>query len=138
MKIKVFCLLLTLLTVSLSVSAKKYPVIKFDKTTVYFGTFSQDSPVQSCVFRFTNVGKSKLVINYVHTACGCTAATYTKDFISPGGSGEIRITYDGTGRMPGKFKKYIQVFTNCKNDLTRLFIQGDMSAMPEETLKSNK
>ena len=128
MKIKVFCLLLTLLTVSLSVSAKKYPVIKFDKTT----------PVQSCVFRFTNVGKSKLVINYVHTACGCTAATYTKDFISPGGSGEIRITYDGTGRMPGKFKKYIQVFTNCKNDLTRLFIQGDMSAMPEETLKSNK
>ena len=29
--------------------------IKFDKTEYDFGTFSEDAPVQKCVFTFTNV-----------------------------------------------------------------------------------
>lgn len=120
---------------ALSASAKKYPVIKFSKTTIDLGLFSQDEPVQTCVFKFTNVGKEKLVINYVHTACGCTVAEYPKDYISPGASGEIKVTYDGTGKIPGKFKKYIQIFTNCKDDLTRVFIQGEMSELPKELMK---
>lgn len=110
------------------VSAKKYPVIKFEKTVVDFGTFSQDEPVQKAIFKFTNVGDSKLVINYVHTSCGCTVAEYTKDFISPGGTGQIVVTYNGAGKMPGEFKRYVQVFTNCKDELSRIFIKGYMSA----------
>lgn len=110
------------------VSAKKYPVIKFEKTVIDFGTFSQDEPVQKAIFKFTNVGDSKLVINYVHTSCGCTVAEYTKDFISPGGTGQIVVTYNGSGKMPGEFKRYVQVFTNCKDELSRIFIKGYMSA----------
>ena len=41
---------------AMSATAKKYPVIKFEKTTIDFGTFSQDNPVQTCVFKFKNVG----------------------------------------------------------------------------------
>lgn len=133
-----FVLLLVCCMATLSVAAKKYPVIKFEKTTIDFGTFSEDDPVQTCVFKFRNVGKAKLVINYVHTQCGCTVAEYTKDFISPGGSGEIKITYDGTGKFPGKFSKYIQVFTNCKDDLSRIKIQGDMTEVSSATLNANK
>ena len=118
--------------------ARKYPVIKFEKTTVSIGTFSQDDPVQTCVFKFTNVGKGKLVINYIRTSCGCTVAEYPKDYISPGGSGEIKVTYDGTGKLPGKVKKYLQVFTNCKDDMTRIFISGEMSAVPKSVLKKGK
>ena len=92
------------------VSAKKYPVIKFEKTVIDFGTFSQDEPVQKAIFKFTNVGDSKLVINYVHTSCGCTVAEYTKDFISPGGTGQIVVTYNGSGKMPGEFKRYVDKF----------------------------
>lgn len=112
------------------VSAEKYPEIQFEKTTIDLGTFSMDEPVQKCVFKFTNTGKAKLVISQVHTSCGCTVADYTKDFISPGGTGEITVTYNGTGKMPGRFKKSIQVFSNCKNELTRIFIQGTMSDVP--------
>ena len=125
----------TLMAMAQEAEAKKYPELKFEKTTIDFGTFSQDNPVQTCVFKFTNVGKAKLVINYVHTACGCTVAEYPKDVISPGASGEIKVTYDGTGKMPGKFKKYVQIFSNCTDEMCRVFIQGDMTAMPKEDVE---
>ena len=98
MKFKTMMIVLACLF-AMSATAKKYPVIKFEKTTIDFGTFSQDNPVQTCVFKFTNVGKAKLAITYVHTSCGCTVADYPKDFISPGGTGEIKVTYDGTGKQ---------------------------------------
>lgn len=127
---RIITLTIISLLFSLCVEAKKRPEIKFEKTTIDIGTFSQDEPVQKAVFKFTNVGNAKLVINYVHTSCGCTVADYPKDFISPGGSGEIVVTYNGEGKMPGKFKKHIQIFTNCKDDLSRVFIQGYMSSVP--------
>lgn len=129
MKLKLFSLLLAL-CFTLGMSAKKYPVIKFEQTTYDFGTFSMDEPVQKCVFKFTNTGKAKLIINYVHASCGCTVAEFTKDPIAPGGTGVITVTYDGTGKMPGKFKKNIQVFSNCKSDISRIFIQGEMTDVP--------
>lgn len=128
------CLLISLVGFS-AVSAKKFPQIKFEKTTIDLGTFSQDQPVRKCVFKFTNVGKAPLIINYVHPSCGCTVAEYPKEPISPGASGEITVTYDGTGKMPGNFSKYVQVFTNCKDDLSRIFIKGYMSALKPEDVK---
>lgn len=115
--------------------AKKYPEIKFERTTIDLGTFSQDETLHTCVFKFTNVGKAKLVINYVSTSCGCTVAEYPKDYISPGASGEIKVTYDSKGKVPGPFKKAIQVYTNCKDDLARLIISGEMTALPKEDVK---
>ena len=126
---------------AMSATAKKYPVIKFEKTTIDFGTFSQDNPVKTCVFKFKNVGKAKLAITYVHTSCGCTVADYPKDFISPGGSGEIKVTYDGTGKLPGKLKKTIQVFYNGKpnsEDLVRIYVTGDMTAVSSKDLSEAK
>ncbi|MCQ2076172.1 MAG: DUF1573 domain-containing protein [Bacteroidaceae bacterium] len=116
-------------------SAKKYPEIKFEKTTIDLGTFSQDTPIQKCVFKFKNVGNAPLIINYVHPSCGCTGAEYPKDAIAPGESGEIVVTYDGSGKMPGNFSKYVQVFSNCKDDLTRIFIKGYMSELSPDAIK---
>ena len=127
---RLFLTLLCMLTLCVA-NAKKNPEIKFEKATIDLGTFSQDEGLQKCVFRFTNVGDDKLIINNVHTSCGCTVAKYSEEPISPGGSGEILITYNGAGKMPGKFKKSIQVFTNCEKDMTRLFIMGYMSDVPQ-------
>ena len=69
---KYLLLLLCSLFVSVGMQAKKYPEIKFEKTTIDIGTFSQDDPIQKVTFKFTNVGKGKLVINYVYTSCDCT------------------------------------------------------------------
>jgi len=133
---RLFLLLAVLLCCAGTMSAKKkYPQIQFERTSVDVGVFSQDDPVKTVEFVFHNVGEANLVINYVHTSCGCTVADYPKGAIPPGGKGVIKVTYDGTNKLPGKFRRYVQVFTNCKDDFTRIAILGEMSALPKELLK---
>ena len=67
--------------------AQKPAEIKFDKLTHDFGTFSESSPVVTCVFTFTNVGEQPLVINQAMASCGCTVTEYTKDAVKPGEKG---------------------------------------------------
>lgn len=107
--------------------AQKPAQIKFDKTTHDFGTFSESSPVVTCEFTFTNVGEQSLVINQAMASCGCTVPTYTKEPIKPGEKGSIKVTYNGEGKFPGHFKKPITVLTNGVPEMTRLYIEGDMT-----------
>lgn len=100
--------------------------IKFDKLTHDFGKFSESSPKVSCVFTYTNVGDSPLIINQAMASCGCTVPEYTKQPVMPGQKGEIKVTYNGTGRFPGHFKKSITIRTNGVVEMTRLYIEGDM------------
>ena len=132
-KLKFAIILLALMTTVQVSAKKKFPVIQFEQTVIDFGTFSQDTPIQKCTFKFKNVGDAKLVINYVHPSCGCTVADFPKDFISPGGTGEITVTYDATNKMPGKFRKSIQIYTNCEEEYMRIYIQGNMTALVKET-----
>ncbi|MBQ8463058.1 MAG: DUF1573 domain-containing protein [Prevotella sp.] len=106
--------------------AQKQAEIKFDKVTHNFGSFSEKEPVVSCIFTFENVGETPLVINQAIASCGCTVPEYTKDPIKPGEKGQIKVTYNGTGKYPGHFKKSITVRTNGVVEMTRLYIEGDM------------
>jgi len=101
--------------------------IKFDKLTHNFGTFSEKEGTVTCVFNFTNVGDQPLIINQAVASCGCTVPTYTKEPIKPGESGQIKVTYNGAGKFPGHFKKSITVRTNGKAEMTRLYVEGDMT-----------
>ena len=107
-------------------SAQKPAEIKFDKTVHNFGTFTDKNPVQECTFTFTNVGEAPLVINQAVASCGCTVPSYTKTPIAPGEKGTIKVTYNGTGKMAGHFKKSVTVRTNGAVELTRIYIEGDM------------
>ena len=107
--------------------AQKPAEIKFDKLTHDFGTFSEKNPVVSCTFTFTNVGETALVINQAVASFGCTVPEYTKEPIQPGAKGEIKVTYNGTGKFPGHFKKSITVRTNGAVEMTRLYIEGEMT-----------
>lgn len=106
--------------------AQKQAEIKFDTLTHNFGTFSEKEPIVSCVFTFTNVGEAPLVINQAVASCGCTVPEYTKEPVKPGEKGQIKVTYNGTGKFPGHFKKSITVRTNGVVEMTRLYIEGDM------------
>ena len=86
----------------------------------------ENNPVHKTTFTFTNVGKAPLVINQVVASCGCTIPRYDKRPIAPGQKGSIDVTYNGTGKFPGHFKKSITVRTNGKNEMTRLYIEGVM------------
>lgn len=107
--------------------AQKPAQIKFEKTTHNFGSFSEKEPKVTCTFTYTNVGEQPLVVNQAIASCGCTVPEYTKTPVKPGESGEIKVTYNGAGKFPGHFKKSITVRTNGSVEITRLYIEGDMT-----------
>ena len=124
---KIIMMTLMLVCGMTAVMAQKPAQIKFDKTTHNFGSFSENEPKVSCSFTFTNIGEQPLVINQAIASCGCTVPEYTKTPIQPGEKGEIKVTYNGTGKFPGHFKKSIPVRTNGAVEMTRLYIEGDMT-----------
>lgn len=125
---KKFLLMTVMLVFGLTFAvAQNQAEIKFDKVTYDFGTFSDDNPVHKTTFTFTNAGKAPLVINQIVASCGCTIPNYDKKPIAPGQKGTIDVTYNGTGKFPGHFKKSITVRTNGKVEVTRLYIEGVMT-----------
>ncbi len=110
-----------------TVLAQKPAEIKFDKLIHNFGTFSEKNPVVTTTFTYTNVGEQPLVINQAVASCGCTVPEYTKTPIKPGEKGEIKVTYNGAGKFPGHFKKSITIRTNGVVEMTRLYIEGEMT-----------
>ncbi|MBR5803283.1 MAG: DUF1573 domain-containing protein [Bacteroidaceae bacterium] len=107
--------------------AKGEAEITFEKTSHNFGTFSEENPVVTCVFKFKNTGDVPLVIHQAVASCGCTVPEFTKEPIKPGESGELKVTYNGAGRFPGQFRKTVTVHSNAENDLVRLYIRGEMT-----------
>ena len=101
--------------------------IKFEETTHDFGTFSEATPVQSCEFTFTNVGKGPLVIHQAVPSCGCTVPEFTEEPVLPGETGSVKVTYNGIGKYPGHFRKTITLRTNAKTEMVLLIIKGNMT-----------
>ncbi len=122
---KIFLAMLMMMVSILSTYAQAE--IKFDKLTNNFGNFEESNPVQKATFTFTNIGDKPLVINQAIASCGCTVPNYTKKPIMPGQKGTISVTYNGKGKFPGHFKKTITVRTNGKVEMTRLYIEGNMT-----------
>ncbi len=89
---------------------KNPPIIKFEETEYNFGTIKQGDIITH-EFKFTNTGKSPLIIRKVTTSCGCTTTFYTREPIKPGQSGVLRVKFNSAGKM-GKQHKVITVVTN--------------------------
>jgi hypothetical protein len=98
------------------------PVITFDKDVHDFGKVTQGEKV-TYNFRFTNTGKSDLLITSVNTSCGCTASEFPRDPIKPGDGGMLRVTFDSEGRR-GVQNKTITVVSNCQPDIKVLRIKA--------------
>ncbi len=106
----------------------------FDELVYDFGIAGPGDKIDH-TFKFTNVGFEPLQITRVSTSCGCTAALLTKKEILPGGSGEIRATFE-TKRFEGDQKTTITIHSNDPDepeiDLT---IQGtikrDVAVVPQ-------
>ena len=132
---KILIMMLLLVCGMSTALAQKPAEIKFDKLTHDFGTFSEKNPVVTYTFTYTNVGEQPLVINQAIASCGCTVPEYTKTPIQPGEKGQIKVTYNGTGKFPGHFKKSITIRTNGVVEMVRLYIEGDMDEATAEEKK---
>ena len=106
--------------------------IKFNETSHDFGSFPENVPKVTCKFKFTNTGNGPLVIHQAIASCGCTVPQYPKEPIKPGESGEITVTYNGAGKFPGHFRKSITLRTNAKQEVVRLYVEGEMTAVGNE------
>lgn len=90
-----------------------------------FGTIVPGKPVRYA-FRFVNRGENPLVIYEVKTSCGCTVPHWPREPIPPGGSGEIVVEFDGSGR--GRVQRDVHVFANVKENPIRLRIYATVPA----------
>lgn len=121
---RIFIILALLVAVCGAVYAAGKAEIKFETTNHDFGTIHEkDGPV-STVYTFTNTGDAPLTIVAVSNGgCGCTKPQFTMEPIAPGKTGEIKITFDPTGRK-GEFNRTVKVRTNAGNGRSKLTFSG--------------
>lgn len=105
------------------------PHIQFDNVKHDFKTFYQNGD-GNWEFKFTNTGKEPLIIQNVHSSCGCTVAKRPSQPILPGQTSSIKVRYDT--RRIGVFRKTITVTSNADNASVVLEIRGEIKVKPAE------
>ncbi|MGN6640371.1 MAG: DUF1573 domain-containing protein [Mucilaginibacter sp.] len=91
-------------------SASDAPKMKFEKETHDFGKITAGTTV-NYDFKFTNTGKTPLIVSGAQASCGCTIPTWPHTPIKPGEQGVIAVTFNSTGKM-GLQDKQIVVTAN--------------------------
>ena len=108
-----------------NVSAINAPIMKFEKDTHDFGKIKQGEKVTH-VFKFTNSGKSPLIIKDAIATCGCTKPEWPKTPVQPGAEGEIKVTFDSATKM-GLQDKQITVTANTVPAQTMVHLIGEVT-----------
>ncbi|MCZ2357333.1 MAG: DUF1573 domain-containing protein [Bacteroidia bacterium] len=104
----------------------KSPAIVFAQNTYNFGKATQGEVVKY-TFKFTNTGKSDLILSNVQASCGCTTPSWSRDPIKPGNSGEIQVAFNTAGKM-GPQKKAVTITANTEPAVTMIYIEGEVTA----------
>lgn len=105
-------------------NASNAPVMKFDKETHDFGKIKMGDKVVYD-FKFTNTGKSPLIITDATATCGCTKPEWPKDPIKPGESGAIHVTFDSSSKQ-GLQDKLITVTANTNPAQNSVHLIGEV------------
>jgi len=105
------------------------PDSKFETECIDFGTLAYDANgIRE--FKFTNTGRSPLIITNVVGECGCTSTSldgkpgWPTEPVLPGKSARIKIKYD-TKRV-GTFEKSITVSSNARFANKKIKIKGEI------------
>jgi hypothetical protein len=103
---------------------EKLPVITFEKNIHDFGKVIQGERL-SYVFKFTNTGKSNLIIENTTASCGCTTTIPPKAPIRPGETGEIKVTFDSKTKE-GKVSNMVVVMANTHPVHTIIKVEAEV------------
>jgi hypothetical protein len=102
------------------------PYLSFVEAEHSAGSIPRGAVVEH-TFKFTNTGKTPLLIANVRTTCGCTATEWTRTPVAPGESGVVKARFDSTGKS-GPQHKVITVISNAANDQLRLLLRANVVA----------
>jgi len=89
-----------------------------------FGKVSEGEKL-SYTFQFENKGTSRLILSSATTTCGCTVPKYESKPVPPGGSGNLEVVFDTSGRN-GMQTKIITVKSNAKTPVVLLKITAEV------------
>ncbi|WP_448698450.1 DUF1573 domain-containing protein [Mucilaginibacter sp. AW1-3] len=100
------------------------PIMKFDLDSYNFGKIMQgDSVVHE--FKFTNIGKTPLIITDATATCGCTKPEWPKGPIQPNDKGVIKVTFHSAGKS-GLQDKMITISGNTAPAQTMVHLVGEV------------
>ena len=102
----------------------KLPAFKFEEIEHDFGKIIQGESV-SFEFKFTNVGKTDLIIVDVSTSCGCTVPSFPRTPIRPGEQGAIKVSFNSAGKFGFQAKNAV-VVANTQPNTTLLRIKAQI------------
>ena len=105
------------------------PVITFSRTEHDFGTINEGDIVET-IFDFTNTGKSELIITNATATCGCTVPEWPKEPISVGGTGQIKVKFNSSGK-PNKQSKTVTLTTNTFKGKETVVIKTQVTPKPK-------
>jgi hypothetical protein len=115
-------------TASGKVNSDELPVFSFPEEEYDFGRIGQGEVVTH-IFKFTNAGRSDLIISNAKASCGCTVADYPKNPVRPGQEAQISVTYDSEGRK-GMQSKTVTLSANTQPATKVLTIRAEV-ILPE-------
>ncbi len=99
-------------------------IITFEETQFDFGEIIQGQVVETD-FKFTNTGKTDLVVIDAKGSCGCTVPEWPKDPVKPGKSNKIHVKFDSTNKE-GHQTKTVTLTCNTQPNQVTLQIIGDV------------
>ena len=106
------------------VSNAEVAAFEFEKVFHDFGDIKEGEPGVT-VFTFKNTGEAPLIITSAQGSCGCTVPDYPKTPIAPGATGEIKVSFDSSGRV-GKQDKTVTIDANTNPRSTVLKITSNV------------
>ena len=108
-------------------TAAEAPVMKFDKDIHDFGKIKPGGIV-TYDFKFTNTGKSPLIISDGYATCGCTKPSWPKTPIKPGDTGIVHIVFDSRGKS-GLQDKLITITANTNPAQNQMHLIGEVTPL---------
>jgi hypothetical protein len=104
--------------------------IVFNKAVHDFGAFAKSDGVQTYTFEYTNTGKQPVVIQDVKSSCGCTTPDWTKEPVTTGQKGYVKVSYNPTGATT--FNKSVTVsLSGGSPEIVTLYVRGTVTATSE-------
>ena len=108
----------------------KAPAIRVDPDGFDFGK-ALPGKTLSKEFALRNFGDAELVIEGVSTTCGCTAAIMAETKVAPGGSTQLRVTFE-TRSYIGKVERQVLVRSNDpKTPVLTLKLSANVEKAPK-------
>ena len=95
------------------------PIMTFEKTVYDWGTLKEGEKTETD-FKFTNTGKTDLIITRIKGSCGCTVpSNWKKEPIKPGETSSFHVTFNSRNK-PNRQQKTVTVSCNTAKGKERV------------------